>query len=102
MVTDLRVSTEALTGTAEAVEVAAQSLQTEFDQISGLVDDVVGASWTGQAADGIGADWTRWCDGFADVMAGLRREVQALQTAAAQYSSTDAAGATALSKSMGL
>ncbi|MEW2478643.1 WXG100 family type VII secretion target [Mycobacterium sp. NPDC049093] len=98
----MRVSREALTDTAESVEDAAQSLQSEFDRISGLVDEVVGASWTGQAADGIGADWARWCDGFADVMAGLRREGQALRIAAARYSSTDATGATALSQAMRL
>jgi WXG100 family type VII secretion target len=88
--------------TASSVEDAAQTLQAEFDRICVAVDEVVGSSWTGQAADGMRKEWTRWREGFADVTAGLRREGDALQTAATRYSSTDAEGETALARQMGL
>jgi WXG100 family type VII secretion target len=96
------VTADAVTATAASVEDAAQSLQAEFDRISAAVDEVIGASWTGQAADGVRKDWTRWRDGFTDVMAGLRREADALSEAATRYSSTDGEGAAALSQAMGL
>jgi WXG100 family type VII secretion target len=96
------VSADALTATAVSVEGAAQSLHAEFDRISAAVDAVMGASWTGQAADGMRADWMRWREGFTDVIAGLRRESDALSIAAMRYSSTDSEGATALSQAMGL
>jgi ESAT-6 family protein len=101
-VTDLRVSAEAVMATAATVDSAAQTLQAEFDRICAAADEVIGASWTGQAADGMRKDWTQWREGFADVTAGLRRESDALHAAAARYSTTDAEGETALSRAMGL
>jgi WXG100 family type VII secretion target len=100
-VSDLRVTAEAVTAAATSVEGASQSLQMEFDRISAAFDEVVGASWTGQAADGLRKDWTRWREGFGDVVAGLRRESDALHTAATSYASTDTQGATVLEQSMG-
>ena len=100
--TDLRVSAEAVTATAAKVEDAAQSLDVEFARISAAFDEVVGSSWTGQAADGMRKDWARWREGFEDVTAGLRREVDALHTAAASYTATDTDGASSLSQAMGL
>lgn len=100
--TDLRVTAEAVTIAAAQVDDAAQTLQAEFARISAAFDEVVGSSWTGQAADGMRKDWTKWRDGFTDVTDGLRRESDALHTAAASYASTDGEGATALSQAMGL
>lgn len=99
---DLRVSAEAVTSTASSVQDAAQALQGEFDRICAAFDEVVGASWTGQAADGLKKDWTQWREGFADVMAGLHREADALHTAAQQYTAADHHGASSLSQEMRL
>ena len=99
---DLQVNADTVTATAASIERSAQSLQSEFDRLATAVDEVIGSSWTGQAAAGMHKDWTRWREGFADVMAGLHRESDALHTAATRYSSTDDEGSSALSRAMGL
>jgi|KBSSwiStaDraftv2_1062776.scaffolds.fasta_scaffold81862_5 WXG100 family type VII secretion target len=99
---DLRVNAEAVKATAASVEDASQTLQVEFDRICAAVDEVIGASWTGQAADGMRKDWAKWCEGFTDVTAGLRREADALHEAAARYTKTDEGGSEALAHAMGL
>lgn len=97
---DLRVSTQAVTGAASSIEESAASLLGEFGTICAAADEVIGGSWTGQAADGIRASWTKWCEGFQDVVSGLHREADALRTAAGAYTSTDSDAESALAAQM--
>ena len=99
---DLSVSAESMFATANSIDGSAASLQEEFNRICAAADEVIGASWTGQAADGIRVDWTGWRDGFEDVMSGLRQEAESLRTAASQYRSTDDGSAGELATTMGL
>jgi WXG100 family type VII secretion target len=99
---DLKVSGESMLATANSIDGSAADLHEEFNRIRAAAEEVIGSSWTGQAADGIRIDWTRWCEGFEDVMAGLRREAELLRTAASKYHSTDDDSAAGLATTMGL
>ncbi|MCV7259310.1 WXG100 family type VII secretion target [Mycobacterium shimoidei] len=96
---DLRVATGAVVGAATSIEEAAASLG-EFGTICAAADEVIGGSWTGQAADGIRASWTKWSEGFQDVISGLHREADALRSAASAYTSTDNDAESALAAQM--
>jgi WXG100 family type VII secretion target len=101
-VANLKVSGAALVNAASSIEDAAATLQAEYGRICAAVDEVIGASWTGQAADGMQGSWAKWRDGFQDVVSGLRREADALRLASEQYAGTDNSTASALAESMGV
>lgn len=85
------VSTPALGYSAAAMAAALADFDARVAQVSASVNSVVGASWTGGAADEFASSWTEWLAGAATTRAALASIVARLQAAEAGYVTTEAA-----------
>lgn len=61
----------------------------QVSQISGVVSSIVGASWTGEAADEFAQSWADWQTSASAVRTALTDIVARLQGAESTYVSTE-------------
>lgn len=83
------VSTPALGYSAAAMSAAVAQFDGHVSQISGVVSSVVGASWSGDAADAFGESWAEWQKNAGLVRDALTDIVARLQGAETGYVATE-------------
>lgn len=83
------VSTPALGYSAAAMSAAVAQFDGHVSQISGVVSSVVGASWTGEAADAFAESWAEWQSNAGITRDALIDIVARLQGAEGAYVTTE-------------
>jgi WXG100 family type VII secretion target len=84
-----RVSTPALGYSAAAMSAALADFDAHVAQVSASVNAVVGASWSGSAADAFAESWSGWLSDAALTRAALADIVLRLQSAGSAYELTE-------------
>jgi WXG100 family type VII secretion target len=98
-VSDLQVTTSALSSVAGELESVAEGLRTGLGSLDGEVSGLLGPRWSGEAASAYDGVWREWHQGAQQVVEGLVRMSGLLQDAAQRYEATDASGAARVSES---
>ncbi len=96
---DLQVTTAALSAVAGELESVAEGLRTGLGALDGEVSGLLGPGWSGEAASAYDGVWREWHEGAQHVVEGLVKMSALLHEGAQRYGATDAAGATNVSGS---
>lgn len=89
---DLRVTPEVLEHVSTEFDGAEQRLRDGLGSLDREVAQMLGPSWTGDAASAYDAVWREWHEGSAKVLQGLMAMSGLLRAAAERYTGTDHAG----------
>lgn len=96
---DLRVTPEVLAHVSAEFDAAAQQLRDGLGSLDGEVRQILGSTWTGEAASAYNAVWREWHEGSSKVLQGLMTMSELLKSAAGGYSGTDQAGGASIAAS---
>ncbi|TXH25085.1 MAG: WXG100 family type VII secretion target [Mycobacterium sp.] len=96
---ELQVEPSELVAVSHELVTVADGLRSGIASLDNDVTGLMGTGWTGSAASAYAGVWKEWHEGAAQVVAGLTRMSGLLNDAAAQYTSTDAAGGAQISGS---
>lgn len=96
---DLRVTPEVLEHVSGEFNTAAQQLRDGLGSLDSEVGQMLGSSWTGDAASAYTAVWREWHEGSSKVLQGLMSMSELLSSAAQGYSASDQAGGTTIAGS---
>lgn len=97
-VSDLEVSSAALTSVSSELDLVAQGLRTGLGSLDGEVTQLLGPGWSGEAASAYDGVWREWHEGAQQIVQGLATMSALLQDAARRYEATDASAAAHVSE----
>lgn len=86
---ELNVSPEEVRDASQTIRKALDRLESDFDQAKKDADAVLGGSWTGHLADRAREGWEEWVTGYSNAVQALADSLEALNSAAADYDSTE-------------